>query len=993
MASPTEFPDGRPPGSRKVPHSLTTTFFAKKKGGELRSPITQSPTMTLRGPSRQALDSPILQAPSTATGEASMSDNRTEPIAIPAAAQNSSQKQKKLAPSNTFNTHYRSISRSMNDLGNIFTRGRSPPNRDVSPLRQPVTSSAQEQPARRKATLDSPTAKSFENPSTALTTHNKSAPKPKPRITKEGWVNLIDSHFKKNSSLKDSWKLHYAMIIGGQMLLYKSPSTFQIRSFDITAAPPSPVRPASAPTVSSANLNVSSLRHKSSTRHPELILHDDGHVKAGSVEALCHELMFTTDPAYVKWATLSLSGWTGPETALSVLLELATLQNCSARIAEILEIIATATPGLLLETDCFNCARLLAEKSVGSHDQERAKAARLAIESARKRMRETLGIADGDGMPHSVNICAFASNGSIGPPAPFPDSLTGLSRSLSADEFLRIDCDIFASQVHLFHLKYFKAWSPANDISLLLASPHLPPPNHRNPLIFSTSSIHFLGDRVLNHVLTGEAASNLDHRVAVLTHWIKVAYLLKTKGDMAGYLAIMMAVLSPPILRLRETWSAMPSTLVRELQDTGCKAMRILERRRLNGRPDVGDGRAFVPKGVGVDFPCSQGIPFFGDLLHCMDEAYAARDRTIDQVKMVDGLRAIETSLAKWKQDWKDISPDVESNKNDDCTEVEQIQNCLRFLNSNNSNPQSINSPVYFEKSLTCEPSWTGLYLQSHYHQKLPLSTGANVPLMFTDVRASYSLFDRSDTLAVSGSLHKKTPSSGLSSPITAPGAYPPGTLSNQSLRPPTSNSQQEQQLRRTRSFPPNPSAQTTGFDDLDFTTRQRTAVLHGGDNAMLRAIRDVAGVGQQLFHSKDGELVLKSMSDDSPSRPASVIETTSNRHSLASKRHSQIASATVSPRQSMVLDLVAPPGSPTEEAFFFDDTLSMLVVPKGGTLERLVDILVLGVEDFSKRMISSEQGLGENEEPPLLRMHMDIFTITFFATFRRYLHLLIFSS
>ncbi|KAI5782440.1 hypothetical protein FPQ18DRAFT_397075 [Pyronema domesticum] len=142
---------------------------------------------------------------------------------------------------------------------------------------------------------------------------------------------------------------------------------------------------------------------------------------------------------------------------------------------------------------------------------------------------------------------------------------------------------------------------------------------------------------------------------------------------------------------------------------------------------------------------------------------------------------------------------------------------------------RSINSPVYFEKSSTCEPSWTGLYLQSHYHQKLPLSTGANVSLMFTGVRASYSLFDRSDTL------HKKTPSSGLSSAIKSPGAHPPA--------------------KKDTIIPPKPSAQTTGFDDLDFTT------CHGGDNAILRAIRDVAVVGQQLITSKNEELVLKSMS------------------------------------------------------------------------------------------------------------------------------------
>jgi hypothetical protein len=147
----------------------------------------------------------------------------------------------------------------------------------------------------------------------------------------------------------------------------------------------------------------------------------------------------------------------------------------------------------------------------------------------------------------------------------------------------------------------------------------------------------------------------------------------------------------------------------------------------------------------------------------------------------------------------------------------------------------------------------------------------------------------------------------------------------------------------------------------------------------MLRAIRDVAGVGQQLFYSKDGELVLKTITDDSLSRPSSVIETTSKRQSVASRHSAQLPSTGASPRQSATSDSTVPQ-SPRE--FPREQTRSMLVVPKGGTLERLVDILVLGVEDFSKRMNSSENE--DSSKTPMLRMNMDVFTVTFFATFRR---------
>ncbi|KAF8248742.1 hypothetical protein K440DRAFT_583210 [Wilcoxina mikolae CBS 423.85] len=960
MASPTE-PTDDPifPGNRKASHSFTSTFMKTKKGGDVRNRPAQSPSKSMKWAAEPATDSSVVHTSSPAPGETS-----TEPIAIPVLIKNSSHKQKKLAPSNPFNTHYRTISRSMNDLGNIFSRGRSPPNRET-PIRSSASICAIDR--RGGIILDPSRAKNLESGSVpSISVMQYREPATCVHVIHEGWLNVIDSEIKKTTSLRDSWKLHYAMIIEGQMLLYKSPSSFQIKAFEFGIGSPSPQRPQSAPTISSPAFNGSRLRHNSTSRHPELVLRDDGTVGGGTVEALCHELLFTSDPVYVHWSARSISGWTGPETALSVLIELSALQDSSSRIGEILNIMATATPGLLLESDCYYCAKLLAEKGIGHYNPKLAKSSRMTIESVRAHLRQTLDIVNTHDAPKSS----------------FTDNFTGLCQSLSAEDFLRINPDVFAAQVHLFHLKYFRAWSPAEDISLLLVSPHLPPLSHRNPLVFSTSNIHFLGHRVLHHVLCGESAIDIDRRVAVLSRWIEVAQLLKVTGDMVGYLAIMMAVLSPAILRLRETWTSISPVLINELKDTAGNAMRILERRRLNEQSDTSDGRAFVPKGVGVEFPCLEGVPFFGDLLHCMDQAYARHDQSIDYFLMVQGLQGIEKSLAKWRQDWIDTSPGLKSRKWIDTTEAEHIQNCLHFLNSNNQNSASINSSLYFEKSLVCEPSWTGIYLQSHYHQKLPLSTGANIPLIFTDIRASFSLFDRSDTLAISGTLHKKTPSSGLGSPISVSSAYPAGTQSNQSLRLPTSHGQQKQTLRRIRSFPPSkPSAQTTGYDDLDFTTLQRTAVLQGGDDAMLRAIRDVAGVNQQLFHSKDGELVLKSITDGSQSRPTSMIETTSNRQSLVSRRRSQMLSTSVSPTASTNWDN----GVPTlaQEGFDVDNPLPLLVVPKGGTLERLVDILVLGVEDFSRRMISAEGQCAPKS--PLLRMNMDVFTITFFATFRSY--------
>jgi len=823
---------------------------------------------------------------------------------------------------------------------------------------------------------------------------------PKDQIVKEGWINMIDSLSLKKGPLREAWKLQHAVITGGYLVLYKPSSSLHIRAFDLNAVPLSPPRPQSAPATASPTFNVSALRHKSTSRHPEIVDDDHGGIKGGTVEALCHELMFTENDDFVQGATRTLPGWTSPETALSVLTELSTLKDLSPRIAHVLSLLVDSAPGLLLEPGCYNTARLLIEKGITPHSPGLARDLRAGIEARAANLQEELSLLSNSnkGRPAPSPVVLSFAHPLAEPSSPHPDAFSTLSTSLTTDEFMRVNPEIFAAQVHLFHSRYLRVWNPEDDISLLLASPHLPPPVHRNPLIFTTSNMHFLGDRVLYQVLSGDSALSVDRRASVLSQWLKITNLLRKRGDMAGYVAIMMAILSPPILRLRETWSLVEGSLFEDIE-YGASLMRVLERRRLEEGESNCEGCILVPEDGREEISFEEVVPYFGDLCHCMDEAYESRVRNVEYPKFVGATDTISRALENWRAEWAGTRPHYKAGGTRASKEVEQLQKCLSALNLNNTNPSSINSTAYFDMSLACEPSSTGAYLLSHYHQRLPLSTGANVPLVFTDVLPSFSLFARDDALAISGSLHKKTPSSGLASPSYGPGGQqthhhhhhhhhhnqPGPSQSNQNLRPPTSSSHQPS-LRRTLSFPPTKdTAQTTGYDELDFTTRERTAGLHGGDNEMLRAIRDVAGVGQQLFYSKDGELVLKSITDDAnTSRPSSVIETTSKRVSGASRRISaQFYSDTASPRVSEQLDGSMPP-TPARAEFALDDRRYLPVVPKGGTLERLVDILVLGVEDFSRRMNGSDPG-STAENAPLLRMNMDVFTITFFATFRRY--------
>lgn len=224
-------------------------------------------------------------------------------------------------------------------------------------------------------------------------------------IVKEGWINIIDSNSVKKGPLREAWKLQHLIITGGYLMLYKPSSSLQIKSFDISAVPSSPPRPQSAP--ATASFNVSALRHKSTSKHPEMVISEQGEVLGGTVEALCHELMFTDNENdyFIQGATRTLAGWTSPETALSIFAELSTLTDLSSRIAWVLTLFIEFAPGMLLEPGCYNSARLLLEKGITPHNPNLAKDLRAGIEARATRLQEDLNAPNestkGDRCSHS----------------------------------------------------------------------------------------------------------------------------------------------------------------------------------------------------------------------------------------------------------------------------------------------------------------------------------------------------------------------------------------------------------------------------------------------------------------------------------------------------------------------------------------------------------------------------------------------------------------
>ncbi|OLY78371.1 Rho GTPase-activating protein 23 [Smittium mucronatum] len=77
-------------------------------------------------------------------------------------------------------------------------------------------------------------------------------------------------------------------------------------------------------------------------------------------------------------------------------------------------------------------------------------------------------------------------------------------------------------------------------------------------LFFTPNDPHFFS-RLIHHHLLVEIPQNLpSRRASVLLHWIKIGEASRVYGDSIMWAAVSIAVTSPPIARLRETWSIIP---------------------------------------------------------------------------------------------------------------------------------------------------------------------------------------------------------------------------------------------------------------------------------------------------------------------------------------------------------------------------------------------------------------------------------------------------
>lgn len=586
------------------------------------------------------------------------------------------------------------------------------------------------------------------------------------------------------------------------------------------------------------------------------------------------------------------------------------------------------------------------------------------------------------------------------------------------DLILDLSVDIFAKQIYHFHLAFSKDWSPTSDISLLFNTRYSY--NKHSPLVFDSTNIHFLGSLLIDHLF------NLNHRVdnsyrgKILTYWINLGNALKNCGDMVGWLSIATVICSIPVLRLRSTWCYVSSDIRDRVTKEWAPVVFDLERRlMISDMSRKSTFHVLAPQGIGITYPKERVVPFFGDLCVKFEEG-----STYKQCE--SRLNRIRTAFERWESYLEQIPQNDTFEPLPDAVPV--IQKLLYSLLSHHYEAPVVSPESILKLSLNIEPNYFGQYLKYHYSQKSALATGSYIPVLFTILVPAYRLFPKltllNSTAALQGSSSKRTlrPSASRSGDSfkTQPIRIQNNGLVSSSSHPqfPTG----ELNIQRAINFPALPQQMllTTGYAEIDNPARQFVMNVTG-NSPLLQDIYDILNIGARIYHIGE-DIVLKAFDEEAhnhfiPHQPPQAYLMESSRSNASATAVPRMTSIQLASHDPTALGL--PDGSPGAAPRHRGHIINTVV--KAANLERLVDILVLGVSDFSAFVnaddlarypeqphsddpqaanssassittsntsataVSNSNGPSQSTQAPVFKVDMDVHTMTFFATYRSF--------
>ncbi|KAF9362652.1 rho GTPase-activating protein [Mortierella sp. NVP85] len=590
--------------------------------------------------------------------------------------------------------------------------------------------------------------------------------------------------------------------------------------------------------------------------------------------------------------------------------------------------------------------------------------------------------------------------------------ITGLTPAL----LLKLEPLYFAEQVLRYHREQLLI---AGGTSALFDNPALfmrqyptagANRSRQSSIVFSTYSPHFLTVLITHHILIAtQSIQSTSRRPKLLTHWIRTAKWSRTLGDMAGFAAIALGICSPGVVRLQESWKHVPADLRLEVAQTWVPLL-IKMNMVTEDLQELAISSFGLESSLNTVFdlsleggvtmvPCVCNIKQSIDQLDRLEPSFIQSSPVpllnIEKLEHIHAvLRKASDSIPKEPLPSKAILSSLGS------SHLQQYFGHLASISHTLHDQYHSNelSNDAFESSLACEQHFNGQYLDYHYkNRKL---TGSFIPLTFPEIIPEKRLFPLSLLLSleITGNAHRKCsfdeaqmaqqnadhpkPTSGFSTSTHGSSDWTDASAIHNSATGPGLASEFPKLRQRTYSFPP---ARTALQGTRNYSVQPMVnminphldAVASGcllscedtESNAVYVAMRHVAGIEYSTIAIEDGNLVLKvkeenlealvkAMMHDEEEEEEEGGEPTTQRNTANNRGSARSSLTTIGgPRPAMV---------------------------KAGTLENLIHVVVMGLEDQSGRYMDEKGDMIAWTSRQLTLDH-DSFIKTFFATYRSF--------
>ncbi len=558
----------------------------------------------------------------------------------------------------------------------------------------------------------------------------------------------------------------------------------------------------------------------------------------------------------------------------------------------------------------------------------------------------------------------------------FEDSDIGLSLdSLTADKFLSYPIHTLAYEINSLDHHFLDSWNPRSDRSLSLDKIHSSYSYWRkNFLIFDANNdLHYLARIIAHHLFEDVSVkSNESKRAHVLEKWVLLGEYLYRNGNMVSWLGIASFICSVPILRLKRVWSLINGKTIDMVRSSWAPIIYEV-RQRLSVKPFVIRYRVLVPAGIGRDYAKKEVIPYYGDIRFSTD--YGNDTLPGDFVRsFCQFSQKADYSVSKWDEFYNGVRDSSSAKALGSSTGECGRMNAELARDLTRAVSYRVKHPPYslrdmFKESLEAEPPFDGQYYRYHNESRSPLFLGSYPSILFPKVLDTYEIYDRKSLIGAIGGLD----------------------LAQNVLKKSASN--------------------LSSVIKSDTIKGERHS-LETMRNTFLKHIRDLFNIDTFEFQEGDDSIIFKCVLElteqieshdsrrTSKSRPSSILFTENS----STKRFSSYSTSSfnldnyLSSYQSHVRDSLERDSIHTsstssravdsEPNTYNQDQLTVPIIAKAASTDRLIDLLVLTSSIFSSRIKEEELRQYANStstNPRLVSLKMDqgTFTITFFAVYR----------